>query len=1713
MEILELKVQVDRGQLTTLQADIAKLKSQTIKISVDASGFNALDKATMQNIRGVTQYVKAVNTAERQTNQLAIAQQKTAQATQKAIAAEQKRATQVAKTSTVQAQTILQAEKTRTEQAKAAVQAEKTATANAKAAAAAQKVGTASATAAKSTKALGDSIGNIALKMAGWQIMGELVSKPIAAFKEAIQTMKEVDSELVNIQKVTGATDAEMGKLTERAYEMASAYGRTATEVLSASTEFARAGYGGQIEELSELSILLQNIGDISSDTANKFLLSVDAAWKLNGSEKDLMAVMDGLNEITNRNATDMDKLATGMTVAASYFAESGESIQTFGALMGAGTALTQRSGAEIGRALKAVTMNIRQVRGETEDGELINDESIAKAASALKEFAGISTMQNGELRLTSEVLDELAGKWDSLSQVRQSAIAEALGGKYHSNVVMALMGDWEMVEKMMSDYADGAGSALRENEIYMDSWEAKSKKLSSTWTEFISHMVETDAIKGALDGTTAVIEALDTELGRFVVTTGLVAAGLTLLERGGSKAFKAIASAGGDVAKPLGKMISLGKEIPNFASSFAAIAKQQGTITAFSQSIEMLTGVMAKNPLFAGTLVVAGAVGIAAIIDSVTTTVDEQREKVAQLQAEYDNLTGPGSEYDNLSSRAGELTTAEKNRLAILEAQTAELERQLQLAQDKEFERFQAEQGSGAVVFDGSDRYRTSQSADVAKLSALTEEQNRLNKSFQEGAKSEEEYRDGLQSIISEQADYYEALVKYKEQNRELTESQYEFIEAYELMLDRLSNTQVGDMGIRLAFEEFDGIFKTIDGEVGKTVVNVEALRNALEAAGAPAEAIEKTLSNMDMDDTVVTFDVKGNTEEALGELEELGIAIRSVDGQSVSINYDSFVEMARAIGLSNDEIVAFIGQASAVDGVSFSNAAGEAITLQEALSGLSSVNFVSPESIVSGVSSGVEASKGELGELSETEATPTVTLEGADEAIAAADNVKSSVDAIPKSKTVTITIQQNGSVPNIPPRAVGDKNFAGGTVLLGDQYSPTGQPMPELVITKGSAFIAGADGPEIRNLPAGSQILPYSETKKVLARSQQSVGSIPAFASGTDLWKYYYGTGSSGGSGGTSSGSGGSSSGGSSGRRTSSSGGSSVAGGGTDWDGLLKLLESELKLMEAQGKSAAELAAKMREIQAALHGQAEYMRSIGAEQAEINELSTEWWNVHEDILDAYRDEMKNERDLLRSQLELMENQNRSAGDRIAKLREIQANLQEEIELMQELGASQKEIIDLTNDWYDVQEEIAQVQRDLWAELEDAVEAQLKQARKVRDERLEALDKELEALRKAREEKQDQVTLEEKLLAVEEARIALANAQNERTVRTFNMETGQWEWVADARNVKDAEEALEDAKKSLAEYEEELAYEAAVAEIEAKKEAIEEAYNALEEEWERITDSLQAPSRTISSILDDIAQHGTPQMKAQIENVNVMLGKLNEYIAGAISGDPFGSLMGGYGDAGSGKPSLGQPWDYSKDPRDFSELMANAKTYPEYMYWAQQRENKIKQLGIDVEGSGYQTNDQIHEKWYKDHFGESSYIDEDGTLWAEVGKDGKAPTDMSPGDIVMTAGGNYKITGYNDDGSYKSEKIADSSVSDFVTTPTSDAEFNSRMADLQYRSGNTPERTSSIAGSSNSSVVNDHSGNEYHYGNITLTDSQASSMTVKELAQKASALSIYSNT
>lgn len=324
------------------------------------------------------------------------------------------------------------------------------------------------------------------------------VHKLRQAVREANEELKEMSKELTTIRMVTGASDSEISALTSQAFTGAKANGRNVTDYLTAAERFARAGYRENIDDLSKLSLITQNIGGVEEETAAKFLLAADAAWKLGGSYESLMGVLDGVSAVADQNATDLSKIAEGITVAGSAMANAGESAQTFTAMLGVTTASTQRSGSEMARGLRMILFRVRQVKAEFEDGEVVDAKAISNAANALKDIAQIDVIdkQTGDLKSMSQVLTELAPKWKHLKDWQQSMLQNYLAGNRNGNVLFALMDNWGTYEKMLQQYEDSAGTALEKNAKYTESWAAETDKLKTAWTETAAIMTNSGEIQ-----------------------------------------------------------------------------------------------------------------------------------------------------------------------------------------------------------------------------------------------------------------------------------------------------------------------------------------------------------------------------------------------------------------------------------------------------------------------------------------------------------------------------------------------------------------------------------------------------------------------------------------------------------------------------------------------------------------------------------------------------------------------------------------------------------------------------------------------------------------------------------------------------------------------------------------------------------------------------------------------------------------------------------------------------------------------------------------------------------------------------------------------------------------------------------------------------------------------------------------------------------------
>ena len=332
------------------------------------------------------------------------------------------------------------------------------------------------------------------------------------ALRAAVTEMKEMDKELTTIKMVTGASDTDISALRQQAFAGARDTGRTTSDYLSAAERFARAGYRENIQDLTKLSLVTQNVGGVTEDVASKFILAADAAWKMGGSTERLWSMLDGVTAIADQNATDIGKIAEAYTVAGSAFANAGESERTFAALIGTTTAATQRSGSEMARGLQTILFRVRQVKGELDDGEIINASDISNAAKAL-DSVGISVLNDAkELKSFTEIMGELNEKWDTLNTKQKAYLQNALAGNRRGNVLFSLMDNYDVYMKQLEQFDEASGTAMEKNAIFTESWAASTNNLKTAWTELVSTMTESGSIlQGVIDLTTSLIDKIST--------------------------------------------------------------------------------------------------------------------------------------------------------------------------------------------------------------------------------------------------------------------------------------------------------------------------------------------------------------------------------------------------------------------------------------------------------------------------------------------------------------------------------------------------------------------------------------------------------------------------------------------------------------------------------------------------------------------------------------------------------------------------------------------------------------------------------------------------------------------------------------------------------------------------------------------------------------------------------------------------------------------------------------------------------------------------------------------------------------------------------------------------------------------------------------------------------------------------------------------------
>ena len=334
--------------------------------------------------------------------------------------------------------------------------------------------------------------------------------------RRGIQYIREIDLALTELKKVTDATEETYDKFLKTAAKTGERIGSTISAVTEATATFAKLGYSmEQAAEMAEAALVYKNVGDniASAEDAANSIISTLKGFGMEASQA--MFIVDKFNEVGNRFAITSQGIGEALRLSASALNEGKNSLDESIALITAANEVVNDP-SSVGTALKTLTLRLRGSKTELEAmGEDVSD--MATTTSQLQ--AKLLALTGGKVDImldentfknSTQILREMAEAWKDMTDIQRANALELMGGKRQANVLSALIQNFDTVEKVIETAANSAGSALAENERYLDSIQGKIDQFTNATQAMWSNALDSDAVKRIVELGTQLIKIVD---------------------------------------------------------------------------------------------------------------------------------------------------------------------------------------------------------------------------------------------------------------------------------------------------------------------------------------------------------------------------------------------------------------------------------------------------------------------------------------------------------------------------------------------------------------------------------------------------------------------------------------------------------------------------------------------------------------------------------------------------------------------------------------------------------------------------------------------------------------------------------------------------------------------------------------------------------------------------------------------------------------------------------------------------------------------------------------------------------------------------------------------------------------------------------------------------------------------------------------------------
>ena len=317
------------------------------------------------------------------------------------------------------------------------------------------------------------------------------------SLRESYEWVVDLDSQLTQIQIVSGKTAQEMEAVSAQIVERSRALRVAAQDYAEASQIYYQQGLqDAEVQRRADITIKAANAANENVKAMSDMLTAVWNTYNMTGDQLENAASVGA--KLGAETAIEFRDIAEAMQISATAASQMGVSYNSLASIIATVGSTTRQSASVIGNAYKTIFNNFQRLKVDGENGEVT-----LKAASQQLQALGINLLDaSGQVKELDEVIMQAGQNWKNYSQNEQLAIAQLVGGTRQFGQFLALMNNFDTyLENLNSANMETGAETLEEQySIAIESIEAKAENASEAWKRAFSNFYDEDGIKTLID-------------------------------------------------------------------------------------------------------------------------------------------------------------------------------------------------------------------------------------------------------------------------------------------------------------------------------------------------------------------------------------------------------------------------------------------------------------------------------------------------------------------------------------------------------------------------------------------------------------------------------------------------------------------------------------------------------------------------------------------------------------------------------------------------------------------------------------------------------------------------------------------------------------------------------------------------------------------------------------------------------------------------------------------------------------------------------------------------------------------------------------------------------------------------------------------------------------------------------------------------------------